>query len=65
MRTALGKAISVLWIIVIQPLYHCCLGCSVGPVWFGGCWKMALSVQCFLVTLLLLGANGKVSVFKL
>lgn len=28
-RTALGKAISVLWIIVIQPLYHCWLGCSV------------------------------------
>lgn len=35
-RMALGKAISFLWIIVIQPLYHSWLGCSVY------CWSYLL-----------------------
>lgn len=60
----LGKAISVLWIIVIQPFYSAGLvACStISLVGVEAGWKMAVNVrQCFLLALLL-GANGRRSI---
>lgn len=61
-RQALGEAISVPWIILIQPISSRLLTLLLVPVGSGPGLKMVLIMQRFLLVLMVLGADGTVSV---